>query len=202
VERLDTAREDDHERGCQMRFSMCTCGFDDACARTAGEAAALILTLLAELDAQADAERDRGQSEGFAAAVGWLRDRGAMNPPATLHHAASILADQLELISRPRSQRTMTEQITDDVVWLAYDAARAESRCWRLLDFNGRGAVIVRDMTEIELIEPFEDSTAMIFEKHDFPDRSTAQNYLEWRAIKAGLIAAQVHREKSNDRTK
>ena len=52
--------------------------------------------LLAELDAQADAERGLGQAEGFAAAVQWLRDRGAQRPPAVLFHAASILADQME----------------------------------------------------------------------------------------------------------
>ena len=50
---------------------------------------------------QAFAERDgemrlQGQAEGFAGAVQWLRDRGAMKPPATLWHAAEILADQME----------------------------------------------------------------------------------------------------------
>lgn len=49
IERLITAKDDDHERGCQMRFAMCTCGFDDACARTAGEAAQVILDLTAEV---------------------------------------------------------------------------------------------------------------------------------------------------------
>lgn len=51
IERLITAKDDDHERGCQMRFAMCTCGFDDACARTAGEAADAILALGRERDA-------------------------------------------------------------------------------------------------------------------------------------------------------
>lgn len=36
------------------------------------------------------------QAEVFAAAVAWLRERSAIKPPATLHHAAMILADQLE----------------------------------------------------------------------------------------------------------
>lgn len=40
--------------------------------------------------------REKGQGEGFAAAIQWLRDRSAMKPPATLWHAAAILADQLE----------------------------------------------------------------------------------------------------------
>lgn len=47
-ERLLTAKDDDHERGCQMRFALCSCGFDDARARTAGEAAAMLRALTDE----------------------------------------------------------------------------------------------------------------------------------------------------------
>ena len=47
-ERLRTAKDDDHERGCQMRFALCSCGFDDARARTAGEAAAMLSALADE----------------------------------------------------------------------------------------------------------------------------------------------------------
>lgn len=47
--------------------------------------------------------REQGRAEGFAAAVAWLRDRSAMKPPATLWHAASLLADQLEQSRIPRA---------------------------------------------------------------------------------------------------
>jgi hypothetical protein len=49
-----------------------------------------------EADGGAEVMRLQGQAEGFAAAVQWLRDRSAMKPPATLFHAATILADQME----------------------------------------------------------------------------------------------------------
>ena len=45
----------------------------------------------------------QGQAEGFAGAVQWLRERSACKPPATLWHAASILADQLEQSRIPMS---------------------------------------------------------------------------------------------------
>ena len=48
VERLRAARDGDHERGCQMRTTMCSCGFDEKSARSAGEAAARIKALKAE----------------------------------------------------------------------------------------------------------------------------------------------------------
>lgn len=41
-------------------------------------------------------EREKGQAEGFAAAVQQLRDMAAQKPPAPLWHAASLLADSLE----------------------------------------------------------------------------------------------------------
>jgi len=47
--------------------------------------------------------REAGQAEGFAAAVAQLRDMAARKPPATLHHAATILADQLEQSCIPTS---------------------------------------------------------------------------------------------------
>jgi hypothetical protein len=56
------------------------------------EAADAITTLLEEVGRY----REQGQAEGFAAAVQWLRDRSAMKPPASLWHAASLLADQME----------------------------------------------------------------------------------------------------------
>ena len=50
----------------------------------------------APLEAEIARLREIGQAEGFAAAVQWLRDRGACKPPATLWHAAETLADQME----------------------------------------------------------------------------------------------------------
>lgn len=49
VERLQTARDDDHERGCQMRFVVCSCGYDDLTARAVAEAADRIEALQAEV---------------------------------------------------------------------------------------------------------------------------------------------------------
>jgi len=46
------------------------------------------------------AERLNGHAEGHAAAVQWLRDRSAQHPPASLFHAAGLLADQLEASTR------------------------------------------------------------------------------------------------------
>lgn len=56
---------------------------------------------LATKDAEIAAMRLQGQEEGFAAAVQWLRDRSAMKPPATLFHAATLLADQMEQSRKP-----------------------------------------------------------------------------------------------------
>ena len=50
VERLITARDDDHERGCQMRFVVCSCGYDDLTARAVGDAKDHIEALQAVLD--------------------------------------------------------------------------------------------------------------------------------------------------------
>lgn len=69
VERLRTARDDDHERGCQMRFALCSCGFDDKCAHTAGEAADTITALrtqLVALERQLH-RKHKGEIEGHAA---------------------------------------------------------------------------------------------------------------------------------------
>ena len=49
VERLITARDDDHERGCQMRFVVCSCGYDDQTARAVGDAKDRIEALQAAL---------------------------------------------------------------------------------------------------------------------------------------------------------
>lgn len=49
VERLITARDDDHERGCQMRFVVCSCGYDDQTARAVGDAKDRIEALQAEV---------------------------------------------------------------------------------------------------------------------------------------------------------
>jgi hypothetical protein len=46
--RLRTARDDDHERGCQMRFVLCSCGYDDATAKAVGDALTRIEALEAE----------------------------------------------------------------------------------------------------------------------------------------------------------
>ncbi len=47
--RLITARDDDHERGCQMRFALCSCGYDDATAKAVGDALTRIEALEAEV---------------------------------------------------------------------------------------------------------------------------------------------------------
>jgi len=73
VERLQIAVDDDHERGCQMRFAMCTCGFDDKCAGAARDAIAAlaakdaeIARLKALLDEARDAMDDIIMSHGEA----------------------------------------------------------------------------------------------------------------------------------------
>ena len=50
VERLITARDDDHERGCQMRFVVCSCGYDDQTARAVGDAKDRIEALTQQLE--------------------------------------------------------------------------------------------------------------------------------------------------------
>lgn len=49
-----------------------------------------------EAERERDGLRRQGQDEGFAAAVAQLRGMSAQKPPASLHHAASLLADSLE----------------------------------------------------------------------------------------------------------
>lgn len=67
VERLRTARDDDHERGCQMRFALCSCGFDDKCARTAGEAADTIKALREQLAEARAAFKHFGEHRRYCA---------------------------------------------------------------------------------------------------------------------------------------
>lgn len=55
VDRLITARYDDHERGCQMRFVVCSCGYDDQTARAVGDAKDRIEALQAEVARLRDA---------------------------------------------------------------------------------------------------------------------------------------------------
>lgn len=62
VERLRTARDDDHERGCQMRFVVCSCGYDDQTARAVGDAKDRIEALQAEVARLRDALDDVAQS--------------------------------------------------------------------------------------------------------------------------------------------
>lgn len=50
--------------------------------------------------------RQQGQGEGMNAATLWLRERGATKPPASLWHAALLLADQLEQSRIPASPET------------------------------------------------------------------------------------------------
>ena len=69
------------------------------------EAAAAIQSLTAERDAM----RLQGQSEGFAAAVAWLRDRGAMKPRPMFSLAAETLADQMEQSRIPGQARALLE---------------------------------------------------------------------------------------------
>ncbi len=56
-------------------------------------------------DGLREAMRQQGQREGKAAVCQWLRDRGVMRPPAVLHHAAGILADQFEQSEIPGASK-------------------------------------------------------------------------------------------------
>lgn len=64
---------------------------------------ARIATLTAERDAAFAKGREAGQGEGFAAAVSWLRDHGAMKPRAALWQEAEMLADMMEQSRIPAS---------------------------------------------------------------------------------------------------
>jgi len=78
----------------------------------AAEHAADLRTLLSHLTSEREenerlrGDRLKGQTEGFAAAVQWLRDRGAQHPPASLFHAALLLADQMEASRAALSSNT------------------------------------------------------------------------------------------------
>ena len=79
---------------------------------------------------------------------------------------------------------------TDQQVWIASEAAQIEARAWRIMDFKGRGAVAIRDRLE----NPLNANGAVAeagstFERHDFSDRAAAERYIEWRAVRAALIA-------------
>ena len=84
--------------------------------------------------------------------------------------------------------------ISDDTVFNAVQAIEDEAACWRLLDFNGRGAVAVKDRAPINFDQP-EGLTAK-FEKHDFSSRNMAERYIQWRAVKAALLAVRAELEK------
>jgi hypothetical protein len=73
----------------------------DAVNELAEEIARHRLASQSESTARVEAMREQGQAEGFAAAVAQLRALSAQNPPATLHHAASLLADSLEESRQP-----------------------------------------------------------------------------------------------------
>jgi len=55
----------------------------------------------ARVSAREEVLRVQGQAEGFAAAVAQLRNMSATKPPASLSHAASILADSLDNSRKP-----------------------------------------------------------------------------------------------------
>ena len=68
----------------------------------------------AAVEAAVEKMRVQGQQEGKAAVCQWLRDRSATNPPATLWHAASILADQFEQSEIPASSIRGTPDRSND----------------------------------------------------------------------------------------
>lgn len=86
VARLRTVELDDHERGCQMRYCACTCGFDDAAILAAKEAADAIESLQAEL------VKTREQAEKMAEALEAVFDRldHGLNGPGHGHLIAGV----------------------------------------------------------------------------------------------------------------
>lgn len=87
-ERLRTAKDDDHERGCQMRFALCSCGFDDARARTAGEAAAM-------LSALADENAELRAAKWAVQHVDTMNDLVAMGLARDAAEARAIAAEEV-----------------------------------------------------------------------------------------------------------
>jgi hypothetical protein len=72
------------------------------------------LTAIEALEERVRGMRGQGQSEGWAAAVGFLRNMSAIHPPASLSHAASLLADQLEDARQAKSARATLNQESPD----------------------------------------------------------------------------------------
>jgi hypothetical protein len=78
--------------------------------------------------------------------------------------------------------------ITDDQVWSVFEAVKHEALCWRVMDFNGRGAVAVRyGNLALTYLPIGYEQTSETFEKLDFRDADQASEYVQWRAIKAAL---------------
>lgn len=86
---------------------------------------------------------------------------------------------------------TDPEEIADDTIFTARDAAQDEAACWRVLDLNGRGAIAVRDREPLRPPDMSQPETAM-YERYDFSDRGMAESYVQWRAIKAALLSVRA----------
>ena len=127
-ERLLTAKDDDHERGCQMRFALCSCGFDDARARTAGEAAAM-LSALADENAELRAAKWAVQhvdTMNDLVAMGLARDAAearAIAAEEALIDATDHLANVL--FADPGHKETVSRREAT-LWWRNYDAALAQ----------------------------------------------------------------------------
>ena len=103
-ERLRTAKDDDHERGCQMRFALCSCGFDDARARTAGEAAAM-------LSALADENAELRAAKWAVQHVDTMNDLVAMGLARDAAEARAIAAeDALKRIAEIFDSKTIPQR--------------------------------------------------------------------------------------------
>lgn len=83
-------------------------------------------------------------------------------------------------------------KITDKLTWKAYNVLVDEAKHWRIVDFNGRGVIATRDITTPEeMFDPAITPEAVAFERRDFADLKTATSYIEWRALKAALLAVE-----------
>lgn len=84
---------------------------EDADSEFSAQAAAYGNTI-DKLRAELAGVRAQGQREGKAAVCGWLRELSATKPPASLHHAALMLADQFEASEQPCDARALASEGT------------------------------------------------------------------------------------------
>ena len=80
--------------------------------------------------------------------------------------------------------------IDDETVWRAFDAAEAETKCWRVFNVDqGRMVFAARDRLSLVSLSGEVAMQEAAFERMDFKDRDQAETYIRWRAIKAALEA-------------